>query len=206
MTQPPEPGVQPSGPPAPSVPATPTSGYGVPPTHLPAGLAPDGRRLAEFGERLLAWLIDAAILTAATLVLAVPAVIVAFALLRNDLPGDEATMSDLLSQFLVILGVDLVVIAGSMTFSYVYFVEWFFRTGQTVGKRTMNIVVVPIEPTQPGLTRGIAAKRWLVKDVGGAIIPFFSLVDGLWQLWDQPFRQCLHDKVAETVVVKAARP
>jgi hypothetical protein len=30
-------------------------------------------------------------------------------------------------------------------------------------------------------------------------------VDGLWQLWDKPFQQCLHDKAAGTVVVKLTR-
>jgi len=30
-------------------------------------------------------------------------------------------------------------------------------------------------------------------------------VDGLWQLWDKPFQQCLHDKAAGTVGVKLTR-
>ena len=33
-------------------------------------------------------------------------------------------------------------------------------------------------------------------------MPFFSYLDGLWQLWDKPFLQTLHDKAAQTVVVK----
>ena len=32
-----------------------------------------------------------------------------------------------------------------------------------------------------------------------ALLPW---LDGLWQLWDKPLRQCLHDKAADTVVVK----
>ena len=29
-------------------------------------------------------------------------------------------------------------------------------------------------------------------------------VDGLWQLWDKPYLQTLHDKAAQTVVVKVS--
>ena len=33
-------------------------------------------------------------------------------------------------------------------------------------------------------------------------LPFFRWIDGLWQLWDQPYKQCLHDKWPGTVVIK----
>jgi hypothetical protein len=52
------------------------------------------------------------------------------------------------------------------------------------------------------MTRGVAARRWLANVVAGAIIPFWRWIDGLWQLWDKPYQQCLHDKFARTVVVK----
>ena len=32
--------------------------------------------------------------------------------------------------------------------------------------------------------------------------PFLGYLDGFWQLWDKPYRQCLHDKWPRTVVVK----
>ena len=49
---------------------------------------------------------------------------------------------------------------------------------------------------------GIAS--WVIIGQTGTqlYVPFFSWIDGLWQLWDQPYRQCLHDKWAGTVVVK----
>jgi len=34
------------------------------------------------------------------------------------------------------------------------------------------------------------------------VVPFFYLLDLLWQLWDQPYRQCLHDKITNTIVVR----
>ena len=47
----------------------------------------------------------------------------------------------------------------------------------------------------------LATRRWLV-EVGCGLIGVVALLDGLWQLWDQPYRQCLHDKWPQTVVVK----
>ncbi len=35
-----------------------------------------------------------------------------------------------------------------------------------------------------------------------SVVPFFYLLDLLWQLWDQPYRQCLHDKITNTIVVR----
>jgi hypothetical protein len=39
--------------------------------------------------------------------------------------------------------------------------------------------------------------------VVAGFVPGLQLIDGLWQLWDQPYRQCLHDKWPGTIVVKA---
>jgi len=58
-------------------------------------------------------------------------------------------------------------------------------------------------PTAGGqLTRAVAVRRWLVDSLGAQLVPFLHLLDGLWQRWDQPYRQCLHDKAADTAVVK----
>jgi hypothetical protein len=67
----------------------------------------------------------------------------------------------------------------------------------------MKIRIVPIDPSRQ-LTRGMAAKRYLIEYLAGSLVPFFSYVDGLWQLWDKPYQQALHDKVAQTVVVKVS--
>jgi uncharacterized RDD family membrane protein YckC len=85
---------------------------------------------------------------------------------------------------------------------YLYLVEWVLRhDGQTVGRRVMKIAVVPLDP-QSRMTRGRYAKRWLVQVPLASLVPFFSYLNGLWQLWDKPYRQCLHDKWPQTVVVK----
>ena len=77
------------------------------------------------------------------------------------------------------------------------------RSGQTIGKKALKIRVVPLDPAAT-LTRGMLAKRYLIEFVVGVVVPFFQYLDGLWQLWDKPYLQTLHDKVAETVVIKVS--
>ena len=105
--------------------------------------------------------------------------------------------------FLPVLLVELGVFVFLMLLYYVYAVEFMHRTGQTLGKKAMKIRVVPIDPSRR-LTRGMAAKRYLTEYVVGSIVPAFSWIDGLWQLWDKPYQQTLHDKAAQTVVVKVS--
>jgi len=185
----------------------PPPGYGWRPPPQP--LAPDGRPLADFGTRLLSHLIDSAILSGIAAVVFVPVMFVAFFQLTDfsdleDSTGPALTADDLLADFflplvLIELGLFVLLLAGY----YIYFVEMMYRTGQTVGKKAMKIRVVPLEPGAT-LTRGMAAKRYLIEFVAGAVVPFFYYVDGLWQLWDKPYLQTLHDKAAKTVVIKVA--
>jgi uncharacterized RDD family membrane protein YckC len=168
--------------------------------------------LADFGDRLLAVLIDTAVLFGVALVLIVPIFVVFIAEINNpanrtvvDANGEIVSSPDFASIFLPILGLYLAALFSIVAFSYVYEVEMMYRRGATWGKRAMKLQIVPLaDPTAP-LTRGMAAKRWLVGYVLGAVVPFFRWIDGLWQLWDQPYRQCLHDKWAETVVVKVSQ-
>jgi uncharacterized RDD family membrane protein YckC len=167
-------------------------------------LAPDGRPLADFGSRLLAHLIDGAILTGVAMVIFVPIMVLAvFVLLprmSGPATGPDPVFAELFLPFLLIeLGLLLLLLAGY----YIYFVEMMHRGGQTVGKKAMKLRVVPLEPGAV-LTRGMAAKRYLVEFPAGIFVPFFSYVDGLWQLWDKPYQQTLHDKFAKTVVIKVA--
>ncbi|HEV7864518.1 MAG TPA: RDD family protein [Acidimicrobiia bacterium] len=74
--------------------------------------------------------------------------------------------------------------------------------GQTFGKRVLGIQV---RDAASGETIGAkrAALRYVVVGLF-RIVPFFALftiLDGLWPLWD-PKRQALHDKIAGSVVVR----
>jgi uncharacterized RDD family membrane protein YckC len=170
--------------------------------------SPGGLPLADFGTRFVAYLIDAALLLAATLAVTVPAGLIFFvAAVRPAI--DSADASGHASPAVVgavVLGAVLLalgLVAFTLGAQYVYTVELMWRSGQTVGKRVMSLRVIPLDP-RLRLTRGIATRRWAVQSVVGTVVPFFQYLDGLWQLWDRPFRQTLHDKAAQTVVVKVS--
>jgi uncharacterized RDD family membrane protein YckC len=68
-------------------------------------------------------------------------------------------------------------------------------SGQTIGKRLVQIRVVDVETGGP-----IGTSRALVRYVGRIISTLVLLLGYLWMLWD-PERQTWHDKIAGTVVV-----
>ncbi|WP_432983920.1 RDD family protein [Dactylosporangium sp. CA-233914] len=163
--------------------------------------APNGMPLANFGDRLLAYLIDAAVLVGVALVLAIPTVIGMFAVFAGaaSAAGDNPNAGLLFGLPLLIeLGYVVLIVAVQ----YVYHVEMFGRTGVTWGKRAMKLQIIRTDNPGAPIDRGVLAKRWATQFLAGTVVPFFSYIDGLWQLWDKPYQQCLHDKAASTIVVK----
>jgi uncharacterized RDD family membrane protein YckC len=209
---PPPPGYKPP-PPGYRYPPPPGSGY-PPPGYQPQPppVSPSGRPLAEFGERLLAYLIDYAILFAISTVILIPIIIAQFRIvlgpmddldrrIEADSPPAGEVMGELLRDVIgPLVGLWAATLLILLLIHYVYHVELMFRSGQTVGKRIMKLQVVTLDPAQ-SVTRTVATKRWAVESVA-LLVPGFVYLDGLWQLWDKPYRQCLHDKVAVTTVVK----
>ncbi|MFI5895376.1 RDD family protein [Actinoplanes sp. NPDC051513] len=172
------------------------------PVGPPPPISPAGAPLADFGTRLLAYIIDALLVGAVAFVY----LIVAGIMLGLSLAGRPTT--DDPNVFLHQIWLPLLLIEAGffvlyLLVYYLYEVEFMHRSGQTLGKKAMKIRVVPIDPSAR-LTRGMAARRYLVQHVAGMFVPFFSYVDGLWQLWDKPYLQTLHDKAAQTVVVKVS--
>lgn len=77
---------------------------------------------------------------------------------------------------------------------YVYFTG---KTGQTPGKKYMNIKVVKLDGvTPPGFT-----SAFLREVVGKTLSAVIFLLGYLWAIWD-PQKQAWHDKIAGTLVVK----
>jgi uncharacterized RDD family membrane protein YckC len=185
--------------------------YAPPPGYRPMPpppLSPGGQPLADFGNRVLAYLIDVAIMVGVTMVVALPAFLLFFFTVMRDAientAPDGTVPGDVLGGFLLtVILIEFGLLVFVLAAYYVYEVEMMYKSGQTVGKRVMKLRVVPLDPALR-LTRGMAAKRWLVQFVGGTILPFFSYLDGLWQLWDKPYLQTLHDKFAQTVVIKVS--
>lgn len=213
-------------------PSGPTSqGYAVPPQYAPPGhpppgwvpppgwaphpapppLGPGGQPLASFADRLLAALIDVGLSTLVAIVLFLPPFLLFFWNMMDDLtrtnpdgtlvePDPGAFMTDF---FLPLLLLELGLFVLMLGFYWLYHVEYMKRTGQTFGKKVMKLRVVSLDPART-LDRRMAGKRYAVQHVAAMFLPGLSYLDGLWQLWDKPWQQCLHDKFAGTVVVKVS--
>jgi uncharacterized RDD family membrane protein YckC len=161
-------------------------------------VAPNGAPLANFGQRLAARIVDGLIVGAVYLVVTVSLRITVLLVVRSSAAyrSDPARYQGALILF------ELALLAVLVLLVYLYEVELVLRrAGQSPGKRFMRLRITPLAPGAP-LDRAALVRRW-----GGALaiglVPLGGLVDGLWQLWDRPYRQCLHDKVGPTVVVKA---
>ncbi|HVW31386.1 MAG TPA: RDD family protein [Acidimicrobiia bacterium] len=155
------------------------SDYPPPPPPLgPIGAEPVdalGRPLAAWGQRLGAFAIDEIFVFVVTLCAAI-----AFNL-RHKLAG--AILS------LILSAAYFAVLNGSVM-------------GQTFGKKVLGIQVRDSETGGPiGVER--AALRYIVVGLFQVILFFglFTILDGLWPLWD-PRRQALHDKIAGSAVVR----
>jgi uncharacterized RDD family membrane protein YckC len=174
---------------------------------VPPPLSPGGQPLADFGTRLLAHLIDGAIVTAVAMLVFIPVIVIVTLSVMGDafVPYDGVGPApDVFGEFVVpLLLIEAGLVLLLLAAYYVYYVEMMHRSGQTVGKKAMKVRVVPLDPAAT-LTRRMAAKRYAVEFVGGTLVPFFTILDGLWQIWDEPYQQTLHDKAAQTVVVKVS--
>lgn len=163
-------------------------------------IGPTGQPLAGFGDRFLAYLIDGLILALVSMVVLCPlGIFIVVSLSNNPEPdADQAT-----SMVFFFLAAYAAVFVIQFAATYLYYVEYQLRSGQTVGKRVMALRVLRVD-ARP-VDRATLVRRYLVQIVAGGFIPFFNFLDGLWQLWDQPLQQTLHDKAAETVVAKVVQ-
>ena len=134
-----------------------------------------GRPLAAWGQRLGAIVIDEIFIFVVTIC---AEIVVG---LRHEFGGALLSLAMAAAYYAVLNGSEM---------------------GQTFGKRALGIQVRDAASGGPiGADR--AGLRYIVVGLF-RIIPFFglfTLLDGLWPLWD-PRRQALHDKIAGSVVVR----
>ena len=179
---PPPPGEGPYG-------AGPGGPYGAGPYGEPygpdplAGMPP----LANRGRRLVARIIDA-------LLIGIPVGAVMTAIVGGwDFTDPDDTGRSGVVQLVVLLAY------------FVYEGLMLSNSGQTVGKKLMKIRVAMLDngaipAGRPGWYRAAVYSLPEIIPCCGFI---FWLVNVLNCTWDKPYRQCIHDKVAKTVVVEA---
>jgi uncharacterized RDD family membrane protein YckC len=189
-------------------------GYGRPQAGYASRVTPKDPALAEWWRRLMARLIDWIVL-AVVLGLALAPLWVApwttflhqMHSIINQYPADAgsdtAATRALATAETHLLGKLVVVLplfyAGAFFYDWIQHALW----GQTIGKRALGTQVVTMDGAGKITGRAAAARAAIyalapaVPLVGG----LFGLLNELWLTWD-PRRQCLHDKAANTVVVK----
>ncbi|MFY1618151.1 RDD family protein [Micromonospora sp. WMMD736] len=175
---------------------------------------PHGLRLAGYGRRLVARLIDIALVLALNVLVngwfvwrwlqeLTPYWREAF---RRGMEGNTS------SEGLPPIGeqaglLQLAILAIATALWLAYEVPAMAANGQTIGKRVMRIRAVPIEADQP-LGFGRALRRWTTLGMPTLLWPCFGiglliqLIDSVSPLVDHPLRRALHDRRALTLVVE----
>jgi uncharacterized RDD family membrane protein YckC len=149
-----------------------------------AGMPP----LAPLGRRFLARFID-------FLIVVIPAALILWlAMGDRDVNNNGSDGSSYIAQLIVLIGY------------FVYDAVMLSARGQTVGKMVMKIRVAMLDNGavphgNPAWFRAAVYSLVLLVPCIGSL---FWLLNVLYCTWDKPYRQCLHDKVAKTVVVSAA--
>jgi uncharacterized RDD family membrane protein YckC len=73
------------------------------------------------------------------------------------------------------------------------------RNGQSIAKKLLGIKVVCTDGSPVSLTQIIMLRNFVNTLLG--VVPFYGFVDALFIFGEK--RQCIHDKIAGTIVIKA---
>jgi len=142
---------------------------------------------ADRGTRLVAAILDQIIAVA----VATPFVTTVFVSIASGQPGD--------STLLAVLGAGaLMSLAAAIAWCWLT-IRYVMRNGQSIAKKLLEIKVVRADGSPASLGR-IFWLRNVVNFLLG-LVPAYSIIDVLFIFGEQ--RQCLHDKLADTIVVKA---
>lgn len=151
--------------------------------------------LADRGTRLLAAIVDGVILAGIAVAIGIVFAITIPLMSKGEKPSDAAIMlmvGVMSVAYLAVLIVNLVLM---------------HRYGQTIAKRLFRIKVVRADGAPCSLARQVFARWFPVNMIAGVlnIIPFlgtlFWMIDSLLIFRDD--QRCLHDLIADTIVVKA---
>lgn len=193
----------------------PAGGWTAPPARMPApgSTLPDGAVLAEWWRRLVARIIDRFLTSLLAFVASLPFLGPLWDAMRTFVDDTVAGRTpDQTALTNAILEVSVPTILVSLAVSLVYEIGFLTWRSATPGKMLLGTVVRPAEAPGPvgfpiALRRqlvGITVSVFSLSTVLGFAGTFLSVLDPAWLLWDRR-RQCLHDKVAGTVVVLKPR-
>ncbi|RPK60724.1 RDD family protein [Streptomyces sp. ADI96-15] len=168
---------------------------------LAAARAQAAARPAGLGRRLAARLVDTLVVGAVTAAAAVP--LTSAARDHLDAKIEAAKLSGRTVTVWLLDGTTAgylaAVLGVLLLFGVVYEALPTAKWGRTLGKKLFGLRVQDIEE-HDAPAFGAALKRWLVYSVPGLLV--VGVVGVLWCLFDQPWRQCWHDKAARTFVAR----
>ena len=159
-----------------------TNPYAPPQAAVQDVVDSDIQERAARGTRLLTMILDSIILVA----MAYLPMIIAVAASTPQVPGAYAMLFELL----VVAG------AGGWLGLTLLFVA---RNGQSIGKKITGIKVVRADGSKASLGRIVLLRN--VLNLLLSMIPFYGLADALLIFSEK--QQCAHDKLADTIVIKA---
>jgi uncharacterized RDD family membrane protein YckC len=207
--------VPPASPPA--APAQP--GYGAPPANpyeapgygAAGAVAPGSRQdveqrygpVADFGARAQAYLIDFAL----SLIGLIP-MLVGLILVIAGVPKEVQTYDQFGQPVygdgngaLVAVGVILMGIGGLVSLAIAIWNRWIRagRTGQSVGKRVVGLMLISTKTGQP-----IGVGQAFLRDLVHSLVNQVVYLSFLWMLWD-PDKQTVADKAVTSTVIRVAK-
>ena len=146
--------------------------------------------VADRGTRLGAAILDSFIFM---LMVYAPVVIGAVAAGAASQASESADPSNAVIGVGFVLGLIGLIVWGAIT------IVLMRRNGQSIGKKATGIKVVRSDGSPVSLSRLIWLRNvvnWII-----SIIPLYGFIDALFIFGES--RQCLHDKIADTIVVRA---
>ncbi len=171
----------------------------MPPPGPPRGVAPlqPSSQYAGWIKRVAASVIDGLL----TVLVGIVPLAIGLALIVTSIStrsgADGSTTAEVSNAGALALGIISTVVGGLLAFAFGIWNTVFRqgRTGQTIGKKSLNIWVVRLDNGQfMGL--GAAFLRWIMASLLGNL----CFLNYLWPLWDER-KQTWHDKVVGTVVI-----
>lgn len=146
---------------------------------------------AERGARLGAAMIDSFLFIFAVYL---PVIVAVGATAQGDLAPDEPNVPfDRIA-----LWSTIVALVGLAVWSW-FTLRFMARNSQSIAKKWLRIKVVRADGSPVSLGRLIWLRNvviWIL-----SLIPLFGIIDALFIFGES--RQCLHDKIADTIVIKA---
>jgi uncharacterized RDD family membrane protein YckC len=151
---------------------------------------------ANFGKRLLAALVDAAILTA---IIAIPVALGGVAIVNSVGTNDNGDVNTVTNGGLLALGIaaTLIGIVSILLYEPLLTARKGIHNGQTVGRQAIGIRITNLQGGP--ISTGQAWGRFLFASFISKNVFYLGY---LWMLWDGQ-KQTWHDKVASTFVLDA---